>query len=74
MVSFLTTRVKRPYEGDWGKLNIVLKYLKGTNNTKLTMRVEYLSLVKWWIYDPYNTHGYFRGRTGFMMILVRGLS
>ncbi len=29
-VSFLTTRVKKPNEDDWGKLKRVLKYLKGT--------------------------------------------
>ena len=56
-VSFITTRVKCTDDDDWGKLKRVVKYLKVTKHTELTFRVEYLSVVKWWIYTYYNKHG-----------------
>ena len=34
-VSFLTTRVKKPNEDNWGKLKRALKYLNGTRRLKL---------------------------------------
>ena len=46
-VAFLTTRVKKPDEDDWGKLRRLLKYLKGTKYMKLTLQVDDLSMVKW---------------------------
>ena len=60
-VSFLTSRVKLPYEYDWGKINIFLKYLKGTKHMKLTLIAEYLSAVKCWIETQHNTHNDGRG-------------
>ena len=45
--NFLTTRVKQPNEDDWGKLKRVLRYLKGTGGLKLTLYVDYMSVVKW---------------------------
>ena len=55
-VSFLTTRVKKPDEDDWGKLKRVLKYLNGTRHLKLTLNVDSKSLVRWWIDASYNVH------------------
>ena len=46
---FLATIIKRPDEYDWGKLKIILEYLKGTKHTKLRLRVEYFSVVNWWM-------------------------
>ena len=48
-MAFLTTKVKKPYQDDWGKLKIVLQYLNGTKHTKLKLTVENLSLIRWWI-------------------------
>ena len=45
-VAFLTTRVKKPDEDDWGKLRRVLKYLKGTKHMKLTLSVDSLFMIK----------------------------
>ena len=39
-VAFLTTRVKKPDQDDWGKLKRVLKYLNGTKHMKLKLTVE----------------------------------
>eukprot|EP00804_Cyclotella_cryptica_P009344 CCRYP_009005-RD/>CCRYP_009005-RD protein AED:0.36 eAED:0.36 QI:20/0.12/0.11/1/0/0/9/0/1019 len=46
-VSFLTTRVKRPDEDDWGKLKRVLRYLKGTMHMKLKLSVENIGMIRW---------------------------
>ena len=48
-LSFITTILKRMYGDDWGKLKIVLKYLKGTKHMKLILRLESLSVVNWWM-------------------------
>ena len=65
--AFLTTRVKKLDEGDWGKLKRVLKYLKGTKHLKW--------VIRWWVdalYN-YNAHEDCRGQTGgAMMSLGRG--
>ena len=39
-VAFLTTRVKKPGEDDWGKLKRVLKYLNGTRHLHLKLTVD----------------------------------
>lgn len=48
-VAFLTTRVKSPGEDDWGKLKRVLKYLNGTQHLHLTLTVDSLSSIQWYI-------------------------
>jgi hypothetical protein len=48
-VSFLTTRVKKPDEDDWGKLKRVLKYLKGTIHMKLRLTVENIGVIRCWV-------------------------
>ena len=59
-------------EYDWGNLNRLLKYLKGTKYTKLELGVDLLSVVIWWVDASHNTHVNFRGHTRIMMILGRG--
>eukprot|EP00804_Cyclotella_cryptica_P007868 CCRYP_001430-RB/>CCRYP_001430-RB protein AED:0.37 eAED:0.34 QI:0/0/0/1/0.25/0/5/0/757 len=71
-VSFLTTRVKKPDEDDWGKLKRVLKYLQGTMHMKLKLSVENMGMVKWWVDASYNAHEDCRGQTGAMMSLGKG--
>ena len=71
-ISFLTTRVKRPDEDDWGKLRRVLEYLKGTRNLKLTLKVKDLSVIRWWIDASYTVHPDCKGHTGSTMTLGEG--
>eukprot|EP00804_Cyclotella_cryptica_P002560 CCRYP_010401-RA/>CCRYP_010401-RA protein AED:0.15 eAED:0.13 QI:0/0/0/0.5/1/1/8/0/1350 len=71
-VAFLTTRVKQPDEDDWGKLKRVLQYLLGTKHMKLTLSVDNLSQIKWWVDASYNTHEDCKGQTGAMMSLGEG--
>eukprot|EP00804_Cyclotella_cryptica_P015947 CCRYP_019194-RD/>CCRYP_019194-RD protein AED:0.15 eAED:0.15 QI:0/-1/0/1/-1/1/1/0/395 len=71
-VAFLTTRVKKPDEDDWGKVKRVLKYLKGTNHMRLTLSVDDMSVIRWWVDASYNAHHDCRGQTGAMMSLGKG--
>ena len=71
-VSFLTKRVRAPDEHDWGKLKRVLKYLKGTMHMKLTLSVDSLSTICWYVDASYGAHMDLKGHTGMMMSLGRG--
>jgi hypothetical protein len=44
-IAFLTTRVKKPDNDDWGKLKRVLKYLHTTRSLCLTLSVDSLSNI-----------------------------
>ena len=68
-VLLLKTPVKLPDEDDWGKLKMVLNYLKSTNYMKLTLRFESVVVVKWWIGSSYNTHKDSRVHAGGIMSL-----
>jgi hypothetical protein len=48
-VAFLTTRVKKLDEDDWGKLKRVLKYLNGTKYLKLKLSLDKLGMLKWYV-------------------------
>ena len=52
-MSFLTIRMKKLDEDEWLKLKQVLKYLKGTSELKLALRVGDMSVVMWWEYVLY---------------------
>ena len=71
-VAFLTTRVKKPDEDDWGKLKCILRYLNGTRYMKLTIQVENLLIVKWLADASYNIHPDSKGHTGGGMMLGKG--
>ena len=68
-VAFLTTRVKKPDEDDWGKLRWVLQYILGTLHLKLTLKVEDLSTIKWYVDASYTVHPDCKGHTGTIMTL-----
>jgi hypothetical protein len=71
-VVFLTTRVKPPDEDDWGKLKRVLKYLNGTKHLKLTLTVENLRLLKWYVDGSHNIHWDCKGHGGAMFTMGKG--
>ena len=71
-VAFLTMKVKKPDEDDWGKLKHVLRYLHGTKYMKLMLQVENLSIVKWLVDASYNVHPDSKGHTGGGMMLGKG--
>jgi len=72
VILFLTKRVREPDEDDWGKLKRVLKYLKGTLYLKLTLRVDSMNTISWWVDASYGAHMDLKGHTGMVMSLGRG--
>jgi len=71
-VAFLSTRVKNPGEDDWGKLKRVLKYLNGTRHLRLTLTVDSLSSIKWYVDGSHQIHNDCKGHTGALMTLGKG--
>lgn len=71
-VAFLTTRVRKPDEDDWGKLKRVLQYLKGTKYMKLTISVNSLTILNWWVDASYSIHEDCKGHTGIIMSMGKG--
>ena len=71
-VAFLTTRVKNPDEDYWGKLKRVLKYLNGTKFFKLTLTVDNLGMLKWYVDRAHNVHWDCKGHRGAVFKLGKG--
>ena len=71
-VAFLTTRVKSPDEDDWGKLKRVLKYLNGTKYLKLSISMENLGILKWYVGGSQNVHWDCKGHGGAMFTMGKG--
>ena len=71
-VAFLTMRVKKPDEDDWGKLKRVLKYLNGTGKLSLTLMADDIGIIKWYVDASYAIHNDCHGHTGGMMTLGCG--
>ena len=71
-VSFLTKHVQKPDEDDWGKLKRVLQYLKGTKYMKLTLSVDNLSTIRWWVDASYGVHSDCKGHMGMTLSLGKG--
>ena len=71
-ISFLTTRVSKPNDGDWKKLKRMLQYLYGTLDLVLKLSAFNTSIIKWWIDASYGVHDNMRSHTGTTMSLGRG--
>ena len=71
-VAFLCTRVREPDEDDWGKLKRLLKYTRGTLYLPLTLEVDDLRLISWWVDASFAIHPDCKGHTGAMMSLGKG--
>ena len=71
-VAFLTTRVKKPDEDDWGKLRRILQYLKGTRSLPLRLTIDNLIFFKWFIDASHAVHWDCKGQTGAGMTLGEG--
>ena len=71
-VAFLTTRVKKPDQDNWGKLRRLLKYLKGTKRMELMHTIDNVNTIRWWVDASYNLHDHRKGQTGAMMMMGKG--
>ena len=56
----------------WGKLQRVLKYLKGLKYMKLHLSIDDLSKIMWWVDASDRTHDDYKGNKGAMMSLGGG--
>lgn len=71
-VAFLTTRVIDPDTDDWKKLLRLLSYLKGTKELVLTLEVDVINILKWFIDASYAIHRDMKGHTGGGMTMGKG--
>ena len=71
-VAFLCTRVRDPDEDDWGKLKRVLKYIRGTLYLPLTLEIDDMRLISWWVDASFAVHPDCKGHSGAMMSMGRG--
>ena len=71
-VAVLATRVKGPMESDWKKLVRLLKYLNGTREKGLTLRVDDVRVIKWYVDASFAVHPDFRSHTGGVMTMGKG--
>ena len=65
-------RVKSPDEDDWGKLKRVLKYLRETKSLGLTLSVEDIGIIQWYVDAYFATHRDCKEHTSTMMTLDKG--
>ena len=65
-VAVLATRVREPSESDWGEMVRLLKYLNGTRNKCLTLRVDNLNILKWYVDVSFGVHPDFRSHTAII--------
>jgi hypothetical protein len=61
------TRAWEPNENNWEKVLRLLKYIRGMIYMPLILRVDILSVVKWWVNASFTTHENCYGHTGGMM-------
>jgi hypothetical protein len=71
-IAVLSTRVKKPNEDDWKKLNRLLKYINGTRKDKLILSADELHIIKWYVNAAFAVHPDFRSHTGGNMTYGHG--
>jgi hypothetical protein len=71
-VTFLTTGVKAPEKDNQGKLMRVLRHLNRMKGLKLTISMNNLSILKWYVDGSHNVHWDCKGHAGAMFALGEG--
>ena len=71
-IAVLTTRVKAPNEADWQKLLRLMKYLNGTKEKVLTLKIEDINMIKWFVDASFAVHDDFKSHTGTIMTMGKG--
>ena len=64
--------VKHPDEDYWSNIVRVLKYLEVKIVLNMTLCVDGLSIIKWWVENYYAVNEDWKGHTGVMMFLDKG--
>ena len=65
----LVVKVMEPDKYDCHKFRWLLQYLRGTMYMPLILRDDSINVIKWWVDDFYEMHGYMRGHNGATMSL-----
>ena len=71
-VAVLATRVKSPNEADWNKLIRLFKYVNGTKEFHLTITIDDVKIIRWFIDASFAVHPDFKSHTGGNMFWGRG--
>ena len=71
-IALLCTRVKSPNEDDWKKLLQMMRFLNGTQDDKLILTADDLSIIKWYVDASFAVHPDFRSHTGAVMTFGSG--
>lgn len=70
--SFMTTLVRKPDQDDWKKLKRVSECLNKTKELELTLSVNKLNIMKWYIDVSHAVYPDVKGQTGVSMTLGKG--
>jgi len=71
-VAVLPTRVKAPTNQDWLRLERLMKYLNGTRTFHLTVGIDDIKVIKWYVDASYGVHEDLRSHTGSVMSMGTG--
>jgi hypothetical protein len=71
-LAFLCTRVKAPDQHDYKKLARVIRYLRGTATLHLTLQIDKVTAIKWYVDASFAVHHDMRSHTGSVMIMGKG--
>jgi hypothetical protein len=70
--ALLCTRVKTPNQDDLRKLIHLLEYINATRKDVLTLSVDNLNVVKWYVDASFAVHPDFKSQTGAVMTYGQG--
>ena len=71
-VTFLTKRVKAPDKDNLNKLVRTVQYLKATIHMKLTLKIDAMNILCWFIDSSHQVHDDCKGHTGGLLQWGRG--
>jgi hypothetical protein len=72
-ITFLSSRVQEPNEGDWTKLVRVLVFLKTTKDDVLTLEADDTQTLTWYVDAAFAVHADMRSHTGSTFSLGKGM-
>ena len=71
-LAFLTMRFLNPDEYNYKKLACTIWYIRATQGIELTLEVESMDAIWWWINVEYSMHPYLKGHSGGMISFGKG--
>ena len=71
-ISFLCTRIQSPDVDDFKKLGRCLRCLRDSKHLSLTLEVDDMTVIQWWVDASFATHPNCRSHTGATLSFGRG--